>query len=166
MSIPFVPSYPEVNFDLWGDIYYQYTYHDTSVAGLDLDGDGTADNSIIPWNNNTEVLWREFFTSLDIPECLYDSYRDFYRDEFGVFLQKWFNTFLTHSGKASTPANSLKSTHFPSITGIPARAPIFPSPSTADPSVITATILARAVYLYEAAESFSIILQGSATPGV
>ena len=40
---------------------------------------------------------------------------------------------------ASTPANSLKSAHFPSITGIPASPPISPRPRTAVPSVITAT---------------------------
>ena len=43
------------------------------------------------------------------------------------------------SGNASTSANSLKSAHLPSITGIPARPPMLPSPSTAEPSVITAT---------------------------
>ena len=44
-------------------------------------------------------------------------------------------------GIASTPAKLLKSTHLPSITGKAACGPMSPSPSTADPSVITATRL-------------------------
>ena len=44
-------------------------------------------------------------------------------------------------GKALTPPNSLKRTDFPSITGRAARAPIFPRPRTALPSVTTATVL-------------------------
>ena len=48
-------------------------------------------------------------------------------------------------GIASTPPNSLKSTHFPSITGIPASGPISPRPSTAVPSVTTATVFQRPV---------------------
>ena len=47
----------------------------------------------------------------------------------------------THSGNASTPANSLNSAHLPSMTGIPADGPISPRPRTAVPSVITATRL-------------------------
>ncbi len=43
-------------------------------------------------------------------------------------------------GTASTPPNCLKSTALPSITGIAARGPMLPSPSTADPSVTTATV--------------------------
>ena len=46
-----------------------------------------------------------------------------------------------HSGKASTPANCLKSIALPSITGIAAAGPMSPSPSTALPSVTTATAL-------------------------
>ena len=49
------------------------------------------------------------------------------------------------SGIASTPPNVLKSTHLPSITGIPASGPISPSPKTAVPSVITATRFPLAV---------------------
>ena len=44
-------------------------------------------------------------------------------------------------GTALTPPNSLKRTAFPSITGIAARAPILPRPSTALPSETTATVL-------------------------
>ena len=50
-------------------------------------------------------------------------------------------------GKAFTPPNSLKRTAFPSITGIAASAPIFPSPSTALPSETTATVLLLIVYV-------------------
>jgi hypothetical protein len=42
-------------------------------------------------------------------------------------------------GTASTPPNCLNSTALPSITGIAARGPMLPSPSTAEPSVTTAT---------------------------
>ena len=69
-------------------------------------------------------------------------------------------------GTALTPPNSLKSTAFPSITGIAARAPMFPRPSTALPSETTATVLDLIVYLYAASGSFAITLHGSATPGV
>ena len=47
----------------------------------------------------------------------------------------------THNGNASTSPNALNRQHFPSITGIPASGPISPSPSTALPSVTTATML-------------------------
>ena len=51
----------------------------------------------------------------------------------------------TQRGKASTPPNSLNRAHLPSITGIPASGPMSPRPSTAVPSVITATRLCRRV---------------------
>ena len=44
-------------------------------------------------------------------------------------------------GHASTPPNSLNSIALPSITGMAASGPISPSPSTAVPSVTTATVL-------------------------
>ena len=44
-------------------------------------------------------------------------------------------------GNASTPPNSLNSIALPSITGIAASGPMSPSPSTAVPSVTTATVL-------------------------
>ena len=44
------------------------------------------------------------------------------------------------SGNASTPANSLKSAHLPSITGMAAAGPMSPRPRTAVPSVMTATM--------------------------
>ena len=49
--------------------------------------------------------------------------------------------------KASTFANFLNKTDFPSITGLPAIAPMSPRPRTAVPSVITATKFALFVYL-------------------
>jgi hypothetical protein len=44
-------------------------------------------------------------------------------------------------GTASTSANRLNSSDFPSITGIAAEGPMSPRPSTAVPSVTTATVL-------------------------
>ena len=52
---------------------------------------------------------------------------------------------LTQSGMASTSPNALNSTHFPSITGIPASGPMSPKPRTAVPSVTTATVFQRLV---------------------
>ena len=51
----------------------------------------------------------------------------------------------THSGTAFTPPKALNSTHLPSMTGIPASGPISPRPSTAVPSVTTATVFHRPV---------------------
>ena len=50
-------------------------------------------------------------------------------------------------GTASTPANFLKRTHFPSITGKPAAGPMSPSPKTAVPSETTAIVFPFQVYL-------------------
>jgi hypothetical protein len=47
----------------------------------------------------------------------------------------------TSMSKTSMPANFLKRTAFPSITGLPASAPMLPSPRTAVPFVTTATRL-------------------------
>jgi hypothetical protein len=63
-------------------------------------------------------------------------------------------------------AKRLKRTAFPSITGFPARGPMFPRPSTAVPFEITATRFPRAVYSQAAAGSLAILRQGAATPGV
>ena len=52
-----------------------------------------------------------------------------------------------------------------SITGF-ASAPTLPSPRTALPSVITATRLPLAVYLYASSGSAAMHRTGSATPGV
>jgi len=52
---------------------------------------------------------------------------------------------LISMSKTSIPANFLKSTALPSITGLAASGPIAPKPSTAVPFVMTPTRLARAV---------------------
>jgi hypothetical protein len=51
----------------------------------------------------------------------------------------------TSRSKTSMSAKRLKSTPFPSITGLEASAPMLPSPSTAVPLETTATRLPRAV---------------------
>ena len=48
-------------------------------------------------------------------------------------------------GTPSTPPNCLNSTALPSITGIAAAGPMSPRPSTAVPSVTTATVLGTQV---------------------
>ena len=73
---------------------------------------------------------------------------------------------LTSISKTSIPANLLNNTPLPSITGFPANAPTLPSPSTAVPSVITATKFPLFVYLYAFFASLAISLTGTATPGV
>ena len=52
----------------------------------------------------------------------------------------------TSMSKTSMPANFLKRTPLPSITGLPARGPMLPSPRMAVPFVITATRLPLFVY--------------------
>ena len=73
---------------------------------------------------------------------------------------------LRQIGKASTPANSLKSMHLPSITGIAASGPMSPRPSTAEPSETTATVLRLIVYWNALSRSSWIAMQTRATPGV
>ena len=51
----------------------------------------------------------------------------------------------TSMSNTSMPANFLKSTALPSITGLEASGPMLPRPSTAVPLVITATRLPREV---------------------
>ena len=63
------------------------------------------------------------------------------------------------------PANFLNKTALPSITGLAARGPMSPNPSTAVPLVITATRLPRLVYLKALFGSLTISSQGAATPG-
>jgi hypothetical protein len=70
------------------------------------------------------------------------------------------------SGNASTPASSLKSMALPSITGIAASGPMSPSPSTAVPSVTTATALCLIVSVKARLGSSLIARQTRATPGV
>jgi hypothetical protein len=69
-------------------------------------------------------------------------------------------------GNAFTHANSLKSTHFHSITGSHANPQIFQRPSTADQSDTTITVFDLIVYLYAFSGSLAISLHGSATQGV
>ena len=69
-------------------------------------------------------------------------------------------------GNASTSANSLKSMHLPSITGIAASGPMSPSPSTALPSETTATVLRLIVNSNALLRSAAISWQTRATPGV
>ncbi len=52
----------------------------------------------------------------------------------------------TSMSKTSMSAKRLNRTPLPSITGLPARAPMLPSPKTAVPLLITATRLPLAVY--------------------
>ena len=49
------------------------------------------------------------------------------------------------TGTASMPAKCLKSTALPSMTGMAPSGPMSPRPSTAVPSLMTATVLPRAV---------------------
>jgi hypothetical protein len=73
---------------------------------------------------------------------------------------------LRQIGQASTPPNSLNSSAFPSITGIAASGPMSPSPSTALPSVTTATLLRFTVRFQTLSGSAAICRQTRATPGV
>jgi hypothetical protein len=60
----------------------------------------------------------------------------------------------------------LKSTALPSITGMAAAGPMLPSPSTADPSVTTATVLRLMVSLRASSGLEAMARQTRATPGV
>ena len=71
-----------------------------------------------------------------------------------------------HSGHASIPANRLNSAALPSITGSAAFGPMLPSPSTAEPSVTTATLLRLIVSRRASSGLAAIARQTRATPGV
>ena len=71
-----------------------------------------------------------------------------------------------HTGHASTLANRLNSAALPSITGIAAAGPRLPSPSTAEPSVTTATVLRLIVSRRASSGLAAIAWQTRATPGV
>ncbi len=71
----------------------------------------------------------------------------------------------TSMSNTSMPANFLNRTALPSITGLPARAPMLPRPSTAVPLLMTATRLPRAVKSRAASGSALIASQAAATPG-
>ena len=66
----------------------------------------------------------------------------------------------TSMSKTSMSANVLKSSPFPSMTGLPASAPMSPRPSTAVPLEMTATRLVFEVYLYASSGFFSISRHG------
>jgi len=68
-------------------------------------------------------------------------------------------------GKAFTSANSLNRAHFHSITGRLASGPILPSPRTAEPSEMTATVFPLRVYFFARLLSFAISRHGAATQG-
>ncbi len=69
-------------------------------------------------------------------------------------------------GQASIPAKRLNRAALPSMTGSAAAGPMFPRPSTAEPSVTTATLL-RLMVRRRASSGFSAIaMQTRATPGV
>ena len=73
---------------------------------------------------------------------------------------------LRQIGQASTPPNSLKRSALPSITGNAASGPMSPSPSTAVPSVTTATEFCFTVRFQTVPGSSAIAVQILATPGV
>ena len=64
------------------------------------------------------------------------------------------------------PANRLNSAALPSITGRAAFGPMLPSPSTADPSVITAMLFRFTVKRRASSGFFAMAMQTRATPGV
>ena len=70
------------------------------------------------------------------------------------------------TGHASTLPNCLNSAALPSITGMAAAAPMLPSPSTADPSVTTATVFRLIVSRRASAGFAAIAIDTRATPGV
>ena len=70
------------------------------------------------------------------------------------------------TGQASTSANRLNSAALPSITGNAAAAPMSPRPSTAVPSVTTATVLRLMVSRRASAGLAAIARHTRATPGV
>ena len=69
-------------------------------------------------------------------------------------------------GHASIPANRLNSAALPSITGSAAPGPMLPSPSTAEPSVTTATELPLMVSRSTSSGLFARARLTRPTPGV
>ncbi len=69
-------------------------------------------------------------------------------------------------GQASMPANRLNSAALPSMTGSAASGPMLPSPSTAEPSVTTATVLRLMVSRRASSLLRAIAIDTRATPGV
>ncbi len=69
-------------------------------------------------------------------------------------------------GKASMSPKRLNSAALPSMTGIAASGPMLPSPSTAVPSVTTATVLRLMVRRRASSGLSTMAWQILATPGV
>ena len=69
-------------------------------------------------------------------------------------------------GQASMSANRLNSAALPSITGSAAPGPMLPSPSTAEPSVTTATELPLMVSFGTSSGLFASAMLTRPTPGV
>ena len=69
-------------------------------------------------------------------------------------------------GQASMPANRLNRAALPSMTGSAAYGPMLPRPSTADPSVTTATLLRLIVRRRTSSGLAAIASETRATPGV
>ena len=69
-------------------------------------------------------------------------------------------------GYELTPPNSLNSIDLPSITGMPAAAPMSPSPRTAVPLVMTATMFRLRVKSKALLRSSAIAWHTRATPGM
>ena len=82
-----------------------------------------------------------------------------------VSMKAWGSRSSISMSMLSIPANFLKRTALPSITGLLASAPMAPRPSTAVPLVMTATILPRAVYSHAMSGFLAISSQAAATPG-
>ncbi len=70
------------------------------------------------------------------------------------------------TGQASTSANRLNSAALPSMTGSAAAGPRLPRPSTAEPSVTTATVLRLMVRRRASSGLLAMAWQTRATPGV
>ncbi len=70
------------------------------------------------------------------------------------------------TGHASTSANRLNSAALPSITGSAAAGPMLPKPSTAEPSVTTATVLRLIVSRRASSGFLAMAWHTRATPGV
>ena len=82
-----------------------------------------------------------------------------------VLMNSSGSSVSTSISKTSISANVFNKSPFPSITGLLASGPIFPSPNTAVPLEITATKFAFEVYRYAASGFSAISRQGYATPG-
>jgi len=91
---------------------------------------------------------------------------------FKILLNKDVEKYIIQDSVRMEPKYQMEPNHkqiieaLPSITGIPATAPISPRPRIAVPLVTMATWFGMAVYLYASSGERSISLQMAATPGV